>query len=217
MSWVAAGVGVVSLGTGIYKSLRAGSQAKKARSALENQKTPQYAPNKAINDYYQNALARYQAGPYNSAEYGAAKKNAAGGLATGLNFLQGRKSALAGVGGLVQQYDNNLDRAGAQAEARRGQELSILGNATGMKAGDDRFGFNVNAMMPYQNKRNLYASQLSGANQLLNSGLQDIGSGINNAASIYSTEKMYGGGGNNLFSSRRRNNGGQSLGDSTGF
>jgi len=136
-------------------------------------------------DYYNKALSRYNANPYNSAMYRNATQQAGRGLATGINALQDRRSALAGVSNLVQGYDDAALRAAAGAEQQQGQALGQLGQATGMKAAEDKYKF--------ENKYNLLAMKAGAQNQIANAGLSNIFGGLG-AIDDYRNIRRYGGG-----------------------
>jgi hypothetical protein len=186
MSFVAVGV---AGGVGIAKTVIGGISAHNAQKKIENLRTPTYTPNQAIGTYYQNALNRFNTGPYNSQMYQVAKNNANQTLGAGIGALQDRRSATGGVSALVAGTNNSLQRAGVQAEQQQTQNFGALGRATQMKAGDDRQAFNVNQMMPYQKQLALYGAKAQGGNAMENSGLQDINSAANTAMELQVAEK----------------------------
>jgi len=176
---------------GLYQTISGGIKANQARKALEKQTPPSYTPSKAISDYYQTALNRYQAGPYNSLQYQTAKKGIGNALATGISTLNSKKLG-GNVGALVQQTSNNLENAAAGAEKTQNANLANLGRAAGMKAGDDKYAYGVNAMFPYQQQRQLDVARLSGANQVENAGISNLGSGANSIGQMMLAQKYYG-------------------------
>jgi len=171
-------------GIGLFQGIKGLFGANKAQKQLENLAPPAYTPNRAISDYYQNALGKYNTNPYDTQAYGVAKNNAMAGTAAGLNALQGRRSALAGVGKLVGIQDNALQKASAMAENQRNVEFNQLGKATGMKAADDRTAFQYNQLAPYENKRQLLGAKASGYNKMLSAGIQNIFGGAGNFAKL---------------------------------
>ncbi len=180
-TWAAVGIA----GVGAVTSIIGGAKAKKARKSLEGQQTPNVKQNQAIADYYKQAQLRFQASPENSQMYQLQKQNAARGLSTGISGLRDRKGLYGGISSLTQGYNNSLLKASAAAEQQKAQQFSQLGQATNMQNSDDRYRFNINQLMPYQQKRDLYMSQLSGANQLINSGITNMG----NAAGLFAYSK----------------------------
>lgn len=175
----AAIIGGATLAFGAYQEIKGSAQKKAALKAAQNQQTPGYAPNKAVNDYYQSALNRYNSGAYNSTQYQVGKNSANQALGAGINALQSRRSGVQNIGALTGQYNNSLDRLGAQAEQTNRQNLQQLGQATGQKLGDDRFGYQQNQVAPYQKNLQLDYAQLGGANSLQSAGLSNISSGAN--------------------------------------
>jgi len=182
MSFVAVSIGTGVVGLG--QSIIGGIGAHKTQKKLEQLQTPTYQPNKAIGDYYQSALSRYNANPYDTQAYGLAKSNAVLGTASGLNALQGRRSALAGVGKLVGVQDNALQRASVGAEEQRNRAFGQLGQATGMKASDDRTAFQYNQVAPYEKQMQLLGAKANGYNKMLSSGIQNMFGGAANFAKL---------------------------------
>lgn len=171
-------------GIGIAQGIAGFFGAKSAQKKLEQLQTPVYQPNKAIGDYYNTALSRYNANPYDTQAYGMAKGNAVMGTASGLNALQGRRSALAGVGKLVGIQDNALQRASVAAEDQHNRAFGQLGQATGMKAADDRTAFQYNQVAPYEKQMQLLGAKASGYNKMLSSGIQNLFGGASNFAKL---------------------------------
>jgi len=175
MSAAAIAVGAVGLGTAIY----GGIKASKARKALEKQKTPVYTPSKAISDYYQTALNRFNTNPYQSNFYQQAQKQADRGLATGIGALQDRHSA-GNIGALVQGNDDAMQRAGVQAEGLQSKNFGQLGQAASALTGEQHQAFDTNEMLPYEQKRALYEAQAIGGTQA--KGLSGGGGGLGRGA-----------------------------------
>lgn len=184
MSFVAVSIGTGAVGLG--QAIIGGIGAHKTQKKLEALQTPVYQPNRGINDYYQDALSRYNANPYDTQAYGVAKNNAMAGTAAGLNALQGRRSALAGVGKLVGIQDQALGKAAVAAEGQRNQEFNQLGRATGMKASDDQKAFQYNELAPYDKKMQLLGAKASGYNKMLSSGIQNMFGAVGNLGKIKS-------------------------------
>jgi hypothetical protein len=177
MSYVAIAAGVVGAGQAIY----GGIKSHQAQKRLEKQQTPTYTKDKGIMDYYQEALNRYQASPYNTLQYQQAQRQAQQGLATGIGALRESKMGGAGnVAALVGNTQNQLQGAAARAEAQKAQEFGQLGRAAQMGGQQNQMAFQYNQMLPYQSLRQLYGLQASGAAQTEQAGLSNIGSALNN-------------------------------------
>ena len=181
LTWVAVGIGGASLIEGGIQAISGGAKARKARNAASALQPPGYTPNKSINDYYQSALNRANAGPYNSVQYMNSLKAANTGLGAGINASQDRRSGNANIGALVSGYNTNLQRAGGQAEQTQRGNFAQLGQAANMQSGESRFDYQQNQVAPYQKQLQLDYAQLSGGNNLLNAGLSNINSGIQTA------------------------------------
>lgn len=156
-----------------------------------------YKPNSGILDYYSKALNRYSASPYQSNSYKYATGQASRGLTQGLNSLQDRRSAVAGIGTLVQGYNDANLKAAANAEQEQAQALGQLGQAAGMKAQEERY--------PFELKANMLASKAAGGNQIMNAGIGNAYGGLNSLSEYNTLQKMYqtdpvssGGGINNI-------------------
>lgn len=171
---MAAGQGIKQQQLGALQSVIGFFGGRKAKKALESQQTPVYTPAKSITDYYNQALQRYQESPYQSNLYKMQANNIARGTAQGLSGLQDRRSALAGVSGLVQNQNDALLKATAAAEQQKDQRFGQLGAASQAMAGEERQAFNINKMLPYQNRRDILTQKAGGYAQMLNAGLTNF-------------------------------------------
>lgn len=184
-------VALIPAAIGAYQAISGGIRANKARKALANQKTPIYAPDKSILDYYSQAANRANVSPYNSQAYQNTKVNAGNTLSYGLNALQDRRSALGGISALTQNYNNNVARGGVAAENQQNQRFGQLGNAARMENSEYRNVFQNNSMLPYQNQRGIYAAEAAGGNQEFNAGISNLSGGLQNAARLSYANKQY--------------------------
>src|SRR5690606_17709553 len=126
--------------------------------------------NPSIMDFYNKALQRYNQNPYDSNLYRMQTQTAQRNLATGLNAMQDRRSALASVGNLVQGSNDASLRAAAAAEAQQAQALNQLGAATQLKDREDKYKFEA--------KYNLLGMKAGGGNQIMNAGLKNLYGGL---------------------------------------
>lgn len=175
-------IGAASLAEGGIQAISAAEKAKQARNAIRNLQTPAYVPSKAINDYYQMALNRYNAGPYNSLQYQLAQKAAGTGLGANLAGSTTRRQGPQFTGAAVGQYQNQLQSAGVAAQRQQQGEFAQVGQATGMQAGEQKYAFQQNQVAPYQKNLQLQYAMLGGANQVLGAGLSNINSGLSTGA-----------------------------------
>lgn len=189
----------VQAGAGAVQAIGGLIQAKRAQKQLENLHSPTYTPNQAIGDYYSKALSRYSANPYQSSLYKMQNQNIQRSTAQGIGALNDRRLGIGGISSLIQGQNDSLLKAGAAAEGEQGQRLQQLGAATGMKAQDDKYAFQTNQLMPYQQKYNMYAAKAAGGNQIMNAGLQNTFGGLGSASQSIDFKKLLGsgyGGGN---------------------
>jgi hypothetical protein len=182
---LAAGLAIGQGVMGLAQTILGGSAAHKAQKQMEGM-VNNYQPNQSIMDYYSKALNRYNVNPYNSNLYQMQSNNIQRGTASGINALQDRRSALAGVSSLVQGQNDGLLKAAAAAEGQQGQALSQLGQATGMKAQEDSKKFDM--------KYNLLAMKAGGNNQTMNAGIQNMFGGMGGLSNM-ATQGLLGGGG----------------------
>lgn len=159
----------IQIATGIAQSIFGGKKARKAQKQLEGM-VEGYQPSPSIQDYYNKALQRYSVNPYTSSLYNYQQGQIKAGTAQGIQALQDRRSALAGIPQLIQAQNDALLKAGATAEGQQAQALGQLGQAAGMKTAEDRYKF--------ENKYNLLAQKAGAAAQTSNMGLQNIFQGI---------------------------------------
>jgi hypothetical protein len=174
-------LGLVTAGIGAAQGIAGFFQGKKARKQLENLQTPTYTPSKSITDYYNEAQRRYQESPYQSNLYKMQAQNIARGTAQGIAGLQDRRSALAGISGLVQGQNDALLKAGVAAEQQQNQRFGQLGAASQAMGAEQRQAFNINQMMPYQKQLGILNQKAAGGAQLMNAGLQNVYGGLTGA------------------------------------
>lgn len=192
MSFAVLGVGGTIAAVGTLGSLGIGAaslaQGKKAQNQaqanLEKQaaNSPLYKPSKEIGQYYQEALNRYKQSPLQSEEYLLGKRNIEGAMASGLAALQDRRAGIGGASKLAANRMNALRNLSAQAESRKSQQLSQLGQAAQMKNREAQQEFDINKMTPYNRQLQLEQMKAQAAGEQYNAGMQMIGSGLSNAA-----------------------------------
>jgi hypothetical protein len=168
----------IQAGAGLLQGIIGGIGARKARRKLEGLQTPTYAPVKSITDYYNEANRRYQENPYQSNLYKMQAQNIERGTQQGISALQDRRSALAGISGLVQGQSDAYLKAGAMAEGQRDQRFNQLVDATNAMAGEQRKAWEINQMLPFQRKSDLLSQKAAGYTQLMNAGLQNAFGGL---------------------------------------
>lgn len=186
--WGAIGQAALGLGQGIAGFI----QQRRALKQLENIKSPTYTQSAGILDYYNKALAKYNVNPYQTDLYRMQEQQAGRGVASGLSALQSRGQALAGVNSLIQQRNDTLLKAGAQAENLSRQDLSRLGQAAGLKSGEEKMAFNINQMQPFQRKYSLLSQKASGGANIANAGISNIFGGLQSADQYRMINKIYG-------------------------
>ncbi len=159
---------------GLTQTIGGWIQGSKATKQLEKLQSPTYSANKGILDYYNQALSRYGVSPTDSAMYKRQMQNIGRNTATGINSFQDRRSGQAGISSLLRSANDASLNAEVAAEQQKNQRFGELGNATQLKAGEDKEEFNINKMQPYERKYNLLAMKAGGGNQIMNAGLQNI-------------------------------------------
>ena len=162
------------------KSIFTAGKRKKAEAALEAEVAKQ-KPNESIMDYYNKAYNKYSPNAYQSAEYNQQMRNVLGNQATGINALQNRRSALAGIPSIVQGTNIAAGRAAAGAEATQRANLSQLGGAASSKAQQEN--------LIRQAKLNIKAQKASALAGTQNIQRQAAFDALGNAATLYASDK----------------------------
>ena len=127
---------------------------------------------------------------------------------------------MAGVPTLIGNQNNSLLNAAVRAEQEKARQFGVLGQATGMKAGEDKAAFQQNEMYPFESRYNLMSMNAAGNRESQRNSTQNAYSNLSTATSIFQNnvdngnnmfggKKTGGGGGNGSNSFRRWNNGGQ--------
>ena len=186
MSFIAIGVTSAAIGTGlgVYTTIKGQEAQNKAQRTLEQQakNSPLYKPDKSINDYYQEAMNRYQENPYQSQAYQVGAMNAQRATAQGINALQDRRSAIGGIGRLAAGQNMAMQNLGTQAENYRQQQFGRLGSAAQLKSADYQRQFDINEMTPYNRNLQLEQMKAQAAGERYNAGMQMIGQGLSAGA-----------------------------------
>ncbi len=195
MSFIAAGViGGSSLLLGGIQAISGAHKNKQGLKELANTQSPTYNPNSSIMDYYNKALQRYNTNPYQTSQYQTGIQQGARGTAAGINALQDRGSAVGGISRLIALQNNNALQQGNAAEQEQNQRFGQLGSATGMRAADEQKAFDINKLMPYQQKLQIAGLKASGGAQQENAGFQNMFSGLGSAGMLYSSAQNGGSG-----------------------
>lgn len=191
MSFV--GVGVTA-GIGITQAVIGGIKAGKAHREMENLKTPTYSGSQPLSQYYQEALNRYNQSPYQSNFYEQAQKAAGRNQATAIGATMDRHSA-GNIGAIVQGSDDQMQKAGVQAESLQRQAFGQLGGAANMETGDLRQQFQYNQEAPYEKAFGIAQGKAIAGSQMENAGFQNISGGLGSYSQIGQLKQLYGGGG----------------------
>lgn len=193
---------LIQAGAGIVQGIFGGANARKTQRQLEGLQSPTYQRSGSILDYYNQALARYNVQPGDSALYKRNMQNINRNLAGGMMGLQDRRSTLAGLPGLLRASNDAALNTEVAAEQQRNQRFSELGGAAQMKAGEDMKAYQFNELAPFERKYNLLA-QRAGANaQTANAGLSNIFGGLQNWQNMNMIKEMNKGGGGGFFNTR---------------
>lgn len=173
--------GVQALGGAAQSIFSGRKKAERELNAFAKQ-SPLYQGSKSINDYYQQAMNRYNENPYQSQQYQLGSMNAQRATAQGISALQDRRSAIGGIGRLAAGQQNAMQNLGAQAEAQRNQRFGQYGQASQAKASEDYKMFDINQMTPYNRQLQLKQLAAQAANERNNAGLQMVGSALGGVA-----------------------------------
>ena len=183
----------IGAAVGLGQAIFGGIKAKKTQKELEGMQTPTYEGSESIMDYYNKALNRYNANPYQSQQYQYASNAANRNQAAGIGALQDRKSAVGGISRLTALGNDANLKAGVMAEQQQNQRFGQLGQAAGMKTQDELRQFQQNKLAPYEQKYNLLSMKAGAANQTTNAGMGNIFNSLGAATDMKMIDKMYGG------------------------
>jgi hypothetical protein len=173
---------LVTAGTGLARAIGSGKNARQAELEKYAKQSPLYTPSKSINDYYQQALNRYQENPYQSQQYQVGAMNAQKAAAQGIGALQDRRSAIGGIGRIAAGQNAAMQNLGAQAEAQRNARFGQLGGASQMQAGEEAKAFDINQMTPYNRQLQLKQYKAQAAADENAAGWGMVGQGLSSAA-----------------------------------
>ena len=173
--------GAQALGGAAQSIFSGRKKAERELNAFAKQ-SPLYQGSKSINDYYQQAMNRYNENPYQSQQYKLGAINAQRATAQGLGALQDRRSAIGGIGRLALGQNAAMQNLGAQAEAQRNQRFGQYGQAAQAKASEDYKMFDINQMTPYNRQLQLKQLAAQAANDRASAGLQMAGSALGGVA-----------------------------------
>lgn len=176
-------MGAAQAGAGLLQSIFGGGRARRSEKELEGM-IDNYKPSESIKDFYTKALNKYNVDPTKSSLYRSIMGEAGQGLATGLNSLQERGSALGGTANLVQGYNDAALKAGAAAEGQQAQDLQTLGSATQLKDREDKYKFEA--------KANLLSQKAGAGAQTMNAGLSNLFGGMGSISDYFAYKELYG-------------------------
>lgn len=166
--------GIQAIG-GAIQQHRANKQLEKMIAA--------YQPNRSIMEYYDKALQKYNTNPYTSRQYNYTAEKIGASTAQGINAFQDRRSANANISTLIQNQNDALTKAGIAAEDQSNQALGRLGQATAMKAQEEKY--------PFELKYNQLSSKAGGGAQIMNAGLSNIFGGTQSLSERDLLKKYY--------------------------
>ena len=105
------GAGLLQAGIGAISARKRQKQAEKFINEM-----PTYQANKGILDYYNQALARYNVSPTDTAMYKRSQQDINRGMAQGIGALQDRRAGIAGVSSLLNRANQARLNANVAAE-----------------------------------------------------------------------------------------------------
>jgi hypothetical protein len=169
-----------SLGSSAVKARKAKQAEKELEASLNN--TPKYRQNQSILNYYDAALRKYQTSPTDTAEYKRDVRDIKQGTVQGLSSLNKLRSG--NVANIIQGQNNSLLNAAIKAESKKPQEFSVVGQAAGMKTGEDKAAFSQNELYPFEGKYNLMSMKAAGRRADQRQSSQNAYNNISAAAAI---------------------------------
>lgn len=151
MSWISVGVGAVSLGTSIYKGIKAHSADKAAEREGNALKRPAY---QIPDEYYQN---RNVAGQLAEQGLTSAEKQYAGeqrqeGLSSSLSALKQTGGGPNDFAGLSKVFDDSLKSQSALDAQEHMQNINFFTKTNEELAGQKGIKWGLNELQPYESK-----------------------------------------------------------------
>jgi len=143
-----------------------------------------YQPNRSIMDFYTKALQKYNANPFTSQLYNYTAGKVGASTAQGINAFQDRRSANANISTLIQNQNDTLMKTGIASEDQSNQALGRLGQATQLKAQEEKY--------PFELKYNQLSAKAGGGAQIMNAGLSNIFGGTQSLSERDTLKKYYG-------------------------
>lgn len=197
---ITAGVGALASGISAIGS----NQRRKSRERELDQfakQSPLYTPSKSIQEYYQQAMNRYQENPYQSQQYKMGAMNAQRATAQGIGALQDRRSAIGGISRLAAGQENAMQNLGVQAEAQRSSRFGQLGGASQMQAAEQSKAFDINKMTPYNRQFGLKQMKAQAANEEYSKDVSNTMNSLSNMAQVGTMANSTGGAAGNYSAS----------------
>jgi hypothetical protein len=176
---LAATLGQVALGALQTATSGAGAAQKDFESFAKQ--NPLAKRSKSIDDYYQQALNRYNENPYQSQQYQMGAMEARRATAQGLSAMQNRR-AIGGISRLAEKEQSNLQKLGMLAEARRDARFGQYGQAAQLQNQQDKYLYDVNQATPFNRQLAIKQMKSQAANERYNAGLNMMGSAFGNYA-----------------------------------
>lgn len=151
MSWVAVGVGAISLGTSVYKGIKAHSAEKAAKREAEALKRPAY---QIPQEYYENKKI---AGELAQQGLTSAEKQYAGeqrerGLSSSLSALKQTGGGPNDFAGLNSIFDDSLKNQSALDAQQHMQNINFFTKTNEELAGQKGIKWGLNELQPYETK-----------------------------------------------------------------
>jgi len=182
MPWAA----LIPAAVGLAQTVIGGIKAKKERERLEKMNVPTAQKDTSVSRYYNEAMRRYNTAPTSTYAYKNAMQNIGRNQNMALKALQDRRGLIGGINTVVGRSNDAALNAAGQAEREQANRFAMLGGAGRAKSADDRYLFEQNQMAPY-NKNATLAGMKGQANaQVMNTGIQNIYSGLSNYAMMKS-------------------------------
>jgi hypothetical protein len=174
-------IGGVQTLAGLGQTIFSGGRKaeKKFNKLMDN--APIYNQNKSIINFYNEALARYNVSPTDSAMYKRQMRDVDRGVTGAVAGLNDRRSGIAGISSILRSANDAKLDANVAAEGEKSRRFGELGGATNMKADEDYKAYYQNVLMPWETKVNASMSKMQGANQRKNAGMANIFGGLQTA------------------------------------
>jgi len=160
---------LIGLGQSIF-----GNKKRKRTEADLDKYANSFQPNQSILDYYDKALKKYNPDPTQTGTYKIQQNQIGANTANAIGASQDRRGGLSSISRIMAGANRATGQNLMNAEAQQQQNLSRLGQASGMKTNEEQKKFDL-----LYNLKAMKAGQAAGT---VNQGIKNLYGGLSTMA-----------------------------------